>query len=243
MTTWKTPGGFADRNISAMLENNHLLIAGVTGAGKSVLMNTLIYTALLYSPARLKMIMIDPKRVDMIEWSDIPHLIKRAAEPADIVTTLNYCISEMETRYKYMERKRIKQFDSCHLYIFIDEFADLMTTQKRETLPQLQRLAQLGRAANIHLILATQRPTADIISGQIKANMAYRIALRCATAQESRNIIDRKCAETLPQYGYGYYLTPTGCDLVKIPKISDNELTARRRWWEEQKPKPRRRWW
>ena len=117
-----------------------------------------------------------------------------------------------------------------------------MTTQKRATLPQLQRLAQLGRAANIHLIVATQRPTRDIINGQIKVNIDSRVALRCPTPQDSRNIIDRKGAETLPRYGFGYYLTPNGCDLITIPLTQPADIADRVQWWEKQKP-PARRWW
>ena len=128
----------------------------------------------------------------------------------------------------------MKKSGEPDIYIIIDEFADLMTTQKRETMPQIIRLAQLGRAANLHLILATQRPTRDIINGQIKVNLDSRIALRCPTAQDSRNIINTKGAETLPRYGFGYYLTPNGCELVKIPMTPPEELAARVEWWTSQ---------
>ena len=134
-----------------------------------------------------------------------------------------------------MQRKRIKKSNAAHVYIVVDEFADLMTTQKRQTMPNIIRLAQLGRAANVHLILATQRPTKDIVNGQIKVNMDSRVGLRCPTAQDSRNIINIKGAETLPRYGYGYYLTPNGCDLISIPSTPPDEIAARIKWSTRQK--------
>jgi DNA segregation ATPase FtsK/SpoIIIE-like protein len=141
----------------------------------------------------------------------------------------------MERRYKSMQFDRIKKSTDSDVYIIIDEFADLMTTQKRETMPAIIRIAQLGRAANIHLILATQRPTKDIITGQIKVNIDSRVGLRCPTAQDSRNIINIKGAESLPRYGYGYYLTSYGCDLIPIPMTPQSELDARVQWWTQQK--------
>lgn len=227
-----------------MLKQTHLLIAGATGSGKSVLINTLIYTALFRSPAAVRFVLIDPKRVELVDYSELPHTLKYASEPPEIITALNVSIAEMETRYTRMQAQRQKKSTEPEIYIIIDEFADLMTTQKRATLPQLQRLAQLGRAANIHLIVATQRPTRDIVNGQIKVNIDSRVALRCPTPQDSRNIIDRKGAETLPRFGFGYYLTPNGCELIQIPMTDPAEIAARVRFWEEQKPpEPRRRWW
>lgn len=234
---WKTPGGTAAAVCLDMLEQPHLLIAGSTGSGKSVLLNTLIYTALYKAPHRCNFILIDPKRVELIDYIELPHTLIYASEPPDIIETLNRCINLMESRYKVLQAEHRKKWDDNeHTYIFIDEFADLMTTQKRETMPQIIRLAQLGRAANLHLILATQRPTRDIINGQIKVNLDSRVALRCPTAQDSRNIINTKGAETLPRYGFGYYLTPKGCELIKIPMTPPEAIAERVQWWEAQKP-------
>lgn len=240
---WKTPGGTAAAVCLDMLKQPHLLIAGSTGSGKSVLLNTLIYTALYKAPHECNFILIDPKRVELIDYKELPHTLIYASEPPDIAAALDACINLMETRYKTLQAQRLKQWKSDHTCIFIDEFADLMTTQKRETMPQIIRLAQLGRAANLHLIIATQRPTRDIINGQIKVNLDSRVALRCPTAQDSRNIINTKGAETLPLYGFGYYLTPKGCELIKIPMIPPEAMTERVQWWEKQKDPPRRQWW
>lgn len=242
---WNTPGGMAASSCLNMLEQPHLLIAGSTGSGKSVLINSLIYTALYKSPSSCNLILIDPKRVELVEYRDLPHTIGYASEPAEIAGILSATVALMETRYKTMQDLRLKKSLECDVYVIVDEFADLMTTQKRQTLPALQRLAQLGRAANIHLILATQRPIRDIVDGQIKVNMDSRVALRCPTAQDSRNIINMKGAETLPRYGYGYYLTPETIQpqLIAIPYTHPEDLTARVKWWMDQVEPPRRRWW
>lgn len=243
MKQWITPGGMATVSCLDMLNQPHLLIAGSTGSGKSVLINSLMYTALYKDPTTYNFIFIDPKRVELIQYKQLPHCIRYASEPDEIVAALNGAVELMESRYILMQSRLKKEWDGGHIFIIIDELADLMTTQKRETLPLLQRIAQLGRAAHLHLIAATQRPTKDIISGQIKVNMDSRLALRCPTAQDSRNIINIKGAETLPRYGYGYYLTPETMtpQLIRIPYTDPAELAARVQWWEDQKP--RRHWW
>ena len=243
MKQWNTPEGTASISCLNMLHQPHLLIAGSTGSGKSVLLNSLIYTALYKPPTVAAFILIDPKRVELVEFARLPHCIRYASEPDEITATLAEAVTIMESRYKRMQAARQKQTTERDIYIIIDEFADLMTTQKRQTLAPLQRLAQLGRAAGLHLIAATQRPTRDIINGQIKVNLDSRLALRCPTAQDSRNIINTKGAETLPRYGFGYYLTPETLApvLIRIPYTDPAELAARVRWWEDQKP--RRRWW
>lgn len=242
---WKTPGGMAAAVCLDMLKQPHILIAGSTGSGKSVLINSLIYTALYKPPTVCGFILIDPKRVELNQYKPLPHCLRYASEPNEIAATLAAAVALMDDRYKTLQAQGLKEWDGGHIYIIIDEFADLMTTQKRETLPQLQRLAQLGRAAHLHLIAATQRPTKDIINGQIKVNMDSRLALRCPTAQDSRNIINTKGAETLPRFGFGYYLTPETMrpELVKIPYTDPADLAARVQWWTDQKDKPRRHWW
>jgi S-DNA-T family DNA segregation ATPase FtsK/SpoIIIE len=218
-----------------MLKQVHLLIAGSTGSGKSVLINSLIYTALYKSPNKCRFILIDPKRVELIDYKPLPHTISYSSELADILNALQYSIELMEKRYKAMQRQRIKKSTAADIYIIIDEYADLIIQAKKQVEPHIIRLSQLGRAANIHLILATQRPTRDIVTGAIKVNLDSRVALRCSTAQDSRNIIDVKGAETLPRYGYAYYRTPAGLKLISIPMIDPRELANRVKWWTNQK--------
>lgn len=232
---WITPGGTVSGLCADILKQPHLLIAGSTGSGKSVLVNSIIYNALYKDPEQIKLVLIDPKRVELIDYKPLPHTLRYASEPKEIINALQWSVDEMERRYKEMQRFNQKKYDGPHIYIFIDEFADLMTTQKKETLPLLQRIAQLGRAANLHLIAATQRPTKDIVNGQIKVNMDSRIALRCPTAQDSRNIINVNGAEQLPRHGFGYYLTAERFEKVPIPYITDEELQNRVNWWTDKK--------
>lgn len=232
--TWIAPAGAAPALCLSILDQPHILIAGATGSGKSVIINSTIYTALYKAPTQCKLVLIDPKRVELVKYRNLPHTIAYASEPIQIIQTIQKSVELMESRYKAMQRRGEVKSCEAAVYIVIDEFADLMTTSKRETLPNLCRIAQLGRAANVHLIIATQRPTRDIINGQIKVNLDSRLALRCPTPQDSRNIIDRKGVETLPRYGYGYYYTPDGLELVKIPMIDPQELQARVKHWEQQ---------
>ena len=242
MKQWITPGGMAAASCLDMLAQPHLLIAGSTGSGKSVLINSLIFTALYKPPTVAAFILIDPKRVELHDFAGLPHCIRYASEPDEIAATLGEAVALMEERYKRMQAARQKQTTERDIYIIIDEFADLMTTQKRQTLAPLQRLAQLGRAAGLHLIAATQRPTRDIINGQIKVNLDSRLALRCPTAQDSRNIINTKGAETLPRYGFGYYLTPDTLApvLIRIPYTDRAEIDRIVKWWMDQAPKKSR---
>lgn len=232
---WKTPGGTAAAVCLDMLEQPHLLIAGSTGSGKSVLINSLIYTALYKSPNRYQFILIDPKRVELVDYKPLPHTISYSSEMADILEALQTAIDLMENRYKAMQRQRIKKSNAADIYIIIDEYADLIIQAKKQVERYIMRLSQLGRAANIHLILATQRPTRDIITGAIKVNLDSRVALRCPSPVDSRNIIDVKGAEALPRYGYGYYRTAAGLKLVSIPMIDPKDIASRVKWWRAQK--------
>lgn len=209
-----------------MLRQPHLLIAGATGSGKSVIINGLIYTLLIKDPADVGLILIDPKRVELIQYKYTSSCMKYASEQEDMIRTLDWCVELMEQRYKEMQRNRQRSYSGKKIYVFVDELADLLTTSKKQVLPMIQRLAQLGRAAQIHLILATQRPTKDILSGQLKVNLDSRVALRVPTAVDSRNIINVAGAEDLPRYGQGYYLTPETMQpvLYNIPYYNDEQL-------------------
>ena len=220
-----------------MLKQPHLLIAGASGSGKSVLLNTLIYTCLYNSPCRSNLILIDPKMVELSNYKHLPHTLIYARDKKEYIEALGESVILMRNRYKTMDKLNIKMWPYDHTYVVIDEFADLIIRAKKECLSLLIELASLGRAAGIHLVIASQRPTRDIISGAIKVNIDARIALRCPTAQDSRNIINMKGAESLPRVGFGYYLTPETMPpkLIKIPLTPPEELATRVEWWEKQK--------
>jgi S-DNA-T family DNA segregation ATPase FtsK/SpoIIIE len=187
----------------------HLLIAGATGAGKSVMINTLL-TSLLYrnSPAQLKLILVDPKRVELTLYNNIPHLLTPViVEPEKTISALKWAVAEMERRLKafaevgkrnIIEYNSLKQEESMpYIVIVIDEMADLMMMAGPETEALIVRLAQLARAAGIHLVLATQRPSVNVITGLIKANVPARLAFRVASNVDSRTILDQSGAEKL----------------------------------------------
>ena len=233
--TYQTPSGRVYSLYRDMLEQPHLLVAGATGSGKSVVINGMIYTALYHSPAAAQFILIDPKRVELVEYRNLPHTLVYVSEPAEMVDALRYALTVTERRYKAMQTRRERRYNGGAVYVIIDELADLMTTNKREVMPLLQRLCQIGRAANVHVIAATQCPLSAVIPTPIKVNFDSRVALRTRSKQDSRNILERPGCELLPRYGQGYYMTPEGLTLYNIPMISDTARETLINWWESQR--------
>jgi S-DNA-T family DNA segregation ATPase FtsK/SpoIIIE len=188
----------------------HALIAGATGSGKSVTIHTII-TSLLYRnpPENLKFIMIDPKRVELTSYNKIPHLLTPVITDAKkAILALKWATKEMERRYEILEKESVRDIDSFHqtmkegesmpfIVVIIDELADLMQAYPRELEAAIVRLAQMSRAVGIHLLLSTQRPSVNIITGLIKANVPSRIALQVASQIDSRTILDAPGAEKL----------------------------------------------
>lgn len=211
----------------------HILIAGATGAGKSVCVNGFLCSILFSrSPEDVKMILIDPKVVELQPYDGIPHLLTPViTDPKDAVNALKYLVYEMEERYKILGkigvrsiveyRKMVKEGKlSMSLMPFIicvvDEFADLMTTVGKEAEMLFARLTAKARAVGIHLVLATQRPSADVITGVIKSNVPARIAFQVISYQDSRIILDQKGAEKLLGQGDMLYLSPTQPHPVRL---------------------------
>lgn len=218
----------------------HLLIAGQTGSGKSVMINTLL-TSLLYrnSPSEMKLILVDPKQVEMAPYEDIPHLLTPViTEPDKTISALKWAVNEMERRYKLLAEEKIRDIKSYnqkiqsgnkkisvedadgneqqvddgampYIVIVIDELADLMMVAARDVEALIVRLAQKARAVGIHLVLATQRPSVDVITGLIKANIPARIAFTVASQIDSRTILDQIGAEKLLGQGDMLMLTPS----------------------------------
>lgn len=209
------PGLYAD-----LVKQSHLLIAGATGSGKSVVINGMITTLRRIQP-KAQLILIDPKRVELSAYRRYRHTIAYADNAETIHASLNRGVQIVEKRYKIMQILHKKLYPGCDIYIFIDEFADLMTTDKKRIKPLIQRLAQIGRAAKVHVILATQTPIAAIIPTEIKCNFDSRLALRCRSTQDSRNILGVNGAELLPRWGYGIYMTAAEFSKVAIPKITE----------------------
>ena len=203
-----------DAQLLDLATTPHLLIAGSTGSGKSVCVNSMILSILYKrSPKDVKMILIDPKIVELKLYNDIPHLLTPViTEPKKAFQALQYCLCEMERRYAMLDHmgvrdiatynKRIKERQICqekmpYIVVIIDEFADLMATTGKELESTVARLAAMSRAVGIHLVLATQRPSIDVITGLIKANIPTRIAFMVASKTDSRIIIDQVGSEKL----------------------------------------------
>ena len=234
---WMTPAGEYFTLYRDMLEQPHLLIAGATGSGKSVVINALIYTALYRSPNGAQFILIDPKRVELAAYKDLPHTITHAAgyNPAAWITALTAAVQIMDERYTQMERQHRKMYDGGDLYVIIDEWANVYKSGGGLTYSAVLRLTSEGRAARVHVIMATQVPKATIIPTEIRENFAARLCLRTANAVQSRVIMEQNGCEQLPRYGQGYYMTPEGLTLYKLPMIDPAELDTRVAWWERQK--------
>lgn len=234
---WRTPPGQVYSLYRDMLKQPHLLIAGATGSGKSVVINGLVYTAMYDSPAAVQFILIDPKRVELVDYKPLPHTLMYASEPGEMVEALEKAMEITESRYKAMQRQRVKKYPGGALYVIIDELADLMTTARRQVQPLIQRLAQVGRAANVHIIAATQCPLATVIPTPIKVNFDSRVALRTRSAQDSRNILGLTGCELLPRYGQGYYMTPDGLKLYNIPMQLQEDINALVKYWQRSRPR------
>lgn len=236
MTTWITPAGRAYDLYLDALKQPHLLIAGATGSGKSVLVNGIIYTALFHSPATVQLILIDPKRVELSQYRPCPHVLHYASEPDTMPAALQDALTITENRFRFMQSKGIRKYEGSDIYVIIDELADLMTTKRKEVQPLIQRLCQIGRAARVHVVACTQCPISAVIPTPIKVNFDSRFGLRTRSAQDSRNILGVTGCENLPRYGQAYYLTPEGLTLYTVPMIYDSQIIARVSHWTRQSP-------
>lgn len=223
----------------------HLLIAGATGTGKSVCINALLMTILMRAtPAEVRLILIDPKRIELSLYNGVPHLyVPVVTEPKESASALAWAVSEMDSRLKRLQKsgaRNIAQYNAMvhdgsapegaepmsYLVIVIDELADLMMIAAKEVEDSICRLAQLARAAGIHLVVATQRPSADIITGLIKANITNRIAFAVSQGLDSRVILDTAGAEKLVGLGDMLFSTPAWAKPKRIQGayVSEQEI-------------------
>ncbi|MBE3099150.1 MAG: DNA translocase FtsK, partial [Planctomycetes bacterium] len=229
----------------------HLLIAGSTGAGKSVAINSML-ASILYraTPDEVRLILIDPKRLELGIYEHIPHLLTPVVvDPKQAANALNWAVREMEERYKTLAAEGVRNLDQYNrnvrqaleqapapdsseapkplpcIVVVIDELADLMMVASNEVEESIARLAQMARAVGIHLILATQRPSVDVITGLIKANLPARISFRVSSKVDSRTILDGNGAEQLLGKGDMLFLPPASSRLIRLhgPYISEQE--------------------
>ena len=214
----------------------HLLVAGTTGSGKSVFINTLLASVLYkFSPKELRLILIDPKMLELSVYNDIAHLLTPVVtEPKKAIIALKWVCKEMERRYSLMNEENTRSLEGYnqksleklpYIIVFIDEMADLMMTAGKEVEHYVQRLAQMARACGIHLVMATQRPSVDIITGSIKANFPSRISFQVASKYDSRTVLGEIGAEQLLGNG-DMLMTKNGGNIIRYQSafISDNEV-------------------
>ena len=214
----------------------HLLVAGTTGSGKSVFINTLLASILYkFSPDDLRLILIDPKMLELSVYNDIAHLLTPVVtEPKKAILALKWVCKEMERRYSLMNEENTRSLEGYnqksleklpYIVVFIDEMADLMMTAGKEVEHYVQRLAQMARACGIHLVMATQRPSVDIITGSIKANFPSRISFQVASKYDSRTVLGEIGAEQLLGNG-DMLMSKNGGNIIRYQSafISDNEV-------------------
>lgn len=216
----------------------HVLIAGTTGSGKSVMLNAWITTFLFRTkPDELRMILVDPKRVELSVYNGIPHLLTEViVEPANIIKALRWTVAEMESRYKEFAKHGARNLESFNsmpgvekkpfILFVIDELADLMIFASADAEELITRIAQMARATGIHLVLATQRPSVDVITGLMKANIPTRVAFNVSSLIDSRVIIDSPGAEKLMGRGDMLYLPPDQAKPRRIqgPFVTEKEV-------------------
>lgn len=219
----------------------HTLVAGTTGSGKSVLVNAIIGSICYnYTPNDCRFVMIDPKQVELSRWSSLRDFLHCpvVTETEKASGKLEELCSIMDGRYSVMKRKRVTSSEGLfpRIVVVIDELADLMLTNRKSVEKSIVRIAQLGRAAGIHLLLATQRPTVNVVTGLIKANVPCRIALKVATGKDSEVILDHRGAEKLLGAGDALVKFPDSVTTHRFqaPFISSDDVACIASWWSKE---------
>jgi S-DNA-T family DNA segregation ATPase FtsK/SpoIIIE len=230
----------------------HLLIAGATGSGKSVCLNSIIAALLLQNtPDRLRFLMVDPKRVELTGYNGIPHLLADVVVDMERVTrVLNWVLAEMDGRYRHFSETRASHINDYnervaphlgnkplpYIVVIVDELADLMMVAPHQVERSICRIAQMARATGIHMVIATQRPSVDVVTGLIKANFPARIAFNVASTVDSRVILDMAGAEQLLSRGDMLYLPPDAPTPIRLQGtfVSDRELRRLVHYWKEE---------
>ena len=233
---WLTPQGRIYNLYADIARQHNVLVAGEVGSGKSCVINGIIHTALYHSPATVLLILIDPKRTELYQWRDLPHVLRYACEQDEQIEALRYAVGIMDSRLSEMQRRGLKLYDGADIYIVIDELADLLLTNRKQAKPLLQRLLQLSRACRIHIIAGSQCVNATVINTELRVNLTAVIGLRTATKAHSRLLVERPGCELFPDpqlehKALGFYKRGGSCDLYELPYITEEEHNQMISWW------------
>lgn len=236
--TFTAPTGRAYRMYNDMLRQTHLLIAGATGSGKSTIVNGLIATALYRTPRDVGFMLIDPKRVELREYIELPHTLSYTNRLQDVPQAMRAVLQIVNARLADMEKKKQRMYEGSDIYVIIDELMPLMVQAdvKREVLPILQEVLAIARCARVHIIACTQSPVCAVLPTPLKCNFSSIIALRTVNAQDSRNIIGSRGCERFPDpqvdgKAYAYFRHGPSTDMYEVPRYTDAERQRLVNWW------------
>ena len=242
---YNMPSGTYAPHLLELIQNNHTLIAGATGAGKSVLENEILKAFLLsYYPAGANganLVLIDPKKVELREYKNIPHCIRYADNIPEIINTLEDIRDLVNTRLDEMQKRRIRQYDGVPIYIFVDEIVDLFVSAESKTIIRLMSdIISISRCTSIYWVLMTQAPSRKILRPEIVLNCNCRVALYCNSSIESRQIIGEAGAEELPIHGTAIVRKNIERYKIRITMSDDSERRAIvEAWTKQSQPEPK----
>lgn len=224
--TWKRLGGETYAISDKVLDAEHSLIAGATGCGKSTFLHSVMQSFLIrYTPASGKLVLLDPKEVELRRYKDLPHTMAYEVESESILSALNMVIEEMASRYSIMGDLGEEDWSGSRIFVVIEELADLLCSpQKTEIKVAIQRLTQKGRAAGIHVIACTQAPARKILPAEITLNFTARFGLACESAIESKQIVGVSGCELLPDHGQCIYKYRRNLLRVDLPFVTKAEV-------------------
>lgn len=240
---YKTPSGQLYTLFDEMAQQPHVLIAGATGSGKSVLENGILFNLMHNGPSESQLILIDPKQNELIDYKDFPHTLYYAQSEYnrhgknEWLKALQMALRIVQERCEENGKKRQKMYVGSDVYLVIDELAFLMTSNNKKLyIPILKQLGMIARAARVHIIALTQTVKADVLPTTLTCNFDYRVALRTATAQQSRMIIDCNCCECLPDprsehRAQCFIRDGANLQLWNVPKYDDRQYTDLINWW------------
>lgn len=237
---WVTPRVKYYTLFSDMAQQPHLLIAGATGSGKSVVLNGIICTLLKDSPTKARFILLDPKGTELAQYANLPHTMRYAFNGADMVQCLQEAVQIMENRLQDMHKRGITVWDKGRLYVIIDEMTDLLLTMRKQAKPLLQRLCQLGRAAGVCCIGCCQNLLEKCLPTEIRCNFPAVVALKTATKQQSRFIAQRPGCETFPyppteHKALCYFIRGCLSELYNVPMYTAEQYNNVLDWWTSDK--------